>query len=63
LEGKISENNEIIDLKNQDRSKWFGPLVIMGNEAMNKAVEKGEYSTYHYEAAIAVMKQQSQPNI
>lgn len=53
LEGKISADNEIIDLKNQDRSKWFGPLVIMGNESMNRAVEKGEYSTYHYEAAIA----------
>ncbi len=53
LEGKISADNEIIDLKNQDRSKWFGPLVILGNEAMNKAVEKGKYSTYHFEAAIA----------
>ncbi len=53
MEGKLNEENEIIDLKNQDRSKWFGPLVIIGNQAMIKAVESGEYSTYHYEAAIA----------
>ena len=53
LETKVNDQNEIVDLKNQDRSKWFKPLIILGNEFMNKAVENGKYSTFHYEAAIA----------
>jgi len=53
LGSKIDENNEIVDLKNQDRSKWFAPLILMGNAAMNHAVTDENYTTYHYEAAIA----------
>lgn len=53
LDSKVGGNHEIIDLKNQDRSKWYAPLIIMGNNAMNEAVSDGEYSSYHYEAAIA----------
>ncbi len=53
LESKVNAQNEIVDLKNQDRSKWYFPLVAIGNEAMSNAVESGEFSTYHYEAAIA----------
>ncbi|MTI41926.1 sigma-70 family RNA polymerase sigma factor [Fulvivirga lutimaris] len=52
LEAKI-ESNEIIDLKNQDRSKWHLPLIILGNDALNKANEYDDYSLYHLEAAIA----------
>lgn len=47
------EQNEILDLKNQDRSKWHFPLIKLGNDAMNKAVEFNNFSAYHYEAAIA----------
>ena len=54
LDSKINEANEIIDLKNQDRKKWFFPLITLGNEAMNKAVETDVFTSYHYEAAIAV---------
>jgi len=53
IDSKINEKNEIIDLKNQDRSKWYMPLIVLGNDAMNKAVENNEFTTYHYEAAIA----------
>lgn len=53
LDSKVGENQEIIDLKNQDRSKWYAPLIIMGNAAMDEAVTDGIYSSYHYEAAIA----------
>lgn len=53
LETKINDQNEIIDIKNQDRSKWFAPLIVLGNDAMNKATEGSEFSSYHYEAAIA----------
>ncbi len=54
LEAKVNEQNELINLSKQDRSKWHMPLIFMGNEAMNKAVEGiDRFSSYHYEAAIA----------
>ncbi len=53
LPSKTNDQKEIVDLKNQDRSKWFLPLVKMGDEAMFKAVENNEFSSYHFEAAIA----------
>ena len=53
IDSKINEQNEVIDLKNQDRSKWHDPLIRMGHEAMFKAVEGEEFTSYHYEAAIA----------
>ncbi len=54
LDSKVNEKNEIIDLKHQDRKKWYFPLVQLGNEAMNKAVATDIYTSYHYEAAIAI---------
>lgn len=53
LESKINLNNELVDMKEQDRSKWYFPLIQMGNAAMNKALEYDDTSIYHYEAAIA----------
>ncbi|WP_299552594.1 sigma-70 family RNA polymerase sigma factor [Seonamhaeicola sp.] len=53
LESKTNTENELLDLKNQDRSKWYFPLIKLGNVMMNKAVETDEFSCYHYEAAIA----------
>ncbi|CAM1372683.1 RNA polymerase sigma factor [Tenacibaculum xiamenense] len=53
LESKTNEQNEILDLKSQDRSQWSFPLIQLGNAMMNKAVEDDERSCYHYEAAIA----------
>ena len=53
LESKINSKNEIVDLENQDRSKWYMPLIILGNDALNKALEYKDWSQYHYEAAIA----------
>ncbi|WP_418637741.1 RNA polymerase sigma factor [Winogradskyella sp.] len=52
LDAKINTENELMDLKNQDRNKWSFPLIQLGNTMMNKAVENNEFSTYHYEAAI-----------
>ena len=54
LESKISAHGDIIDLRNQDRSKWYFPLIKVGNDAMLRAVEYADFSTYHVEAAIAV---------
>jgi len=53
LDSKIDELNEIIDLRLQDRSKWYFPLIVAGNNMMNLATRDGIYSPYHYEAAIA----------
>lgn len=52
LESKMG-NNEIIDLKHQDRSKWYLPLIILGNDALNKSMQFEDHSIYHIEAAIA----------
>jgi len=53
LDSKINDLNEIIDLRLQDRSKWYFPLIVAGNGMMIEATRSGKYSTYHYEAAIA----------
>lgn len=53
LETKTNTENELLDLKNQDRNQWYFPLIALGNTMMNKAVETPEFSCYHYEAAIA----------
>ena len=53
LESKVSDEMEIIDLRNQDRTKWYFPLVRMGNMAMKTALNYHERTIYHYEAAIA----------
>ena len=53
IESKTNTENELLDLKNQDRSTWYFPLIKLGNTMMHKAVEKSEFSCYHYEAAIA----------
>lgn len=53
LESKISARGEIISLKEQDRSKWHSPLVVLGNHHMEKALGEPFIGSYHYEAAIA----------
>ncbi|WP_029209636.1 RNA polymerase sigma factor [Aquimarina agarilytica] len=53
LESKLTTENEIVDLKNQDRNQWYFPLIELGNSCMFKAVEAPVFSVYHYEAAIA----------
>lgn len=53
LDAKINSENELLDLKHQDRSLWHFPLIELGNTMMNKAVETDDFSCYHYEAAIA----------
>jgi RNA polymerase sigma-70 factor (ECF subfamily) len=53
LDSKINDANEIIDLRKQDRSSWYFPLIAAGNKMMYRATAEGHYSIYHYEAAIA----------
>ncbi|WP_349664652.1 sigma-70 family RNA polymerase sigma factor [Cellulophaga lytica] len=52
LRAKVDENFNSIDLKNQDRSKWYLPLINLGVNALEKANEYPDFSTYHIEAAI-----------
>ena len=53
LETKTNANNELLDLKHQDRNLWYFPLIQLGNTFMTKAVDTSDFSCYHYEAAIA----------
>jgi len=53
LDSKINEANELIDLRFQDRSTYYLPLVFLGHDMMTKATKSGRYTYYHYEAAIA----------
>ena len=52
LESKVV-NGEIIDLRNQNRTKWHLPLIVLGNNALNKAEDYDDFSLYHLEAFIA----------
>ncbi len=53
LPGRVNERNELINLRDQDRSTWHVPLIQMGNSAMQKAMQYEGRSSFHFEAAIA----------
>ena len=53
LESKTSIDYELVDLEEQDRSRWYFPLIKLGHHAMNRALEFTDTSPYHWEAAIA----------
>ncbi len=53
LDSRMNEANELIDLRDQDRSMWYFPLIALGNDAMTRAMEGDDLSKYHFEAAIA----------
>lgn len=52
IDSKILDG-EIIDLKNQDRSKWYLPLIVLGQDSLKTALMYNDRSAYHYEALIA----------
>lgn len=53
LKSRLTSNGELINIKDQDRSLWYAPLILLGHEAMEKAMKTTNLSQYHYEAAIA----------
>ncbi|WP_339715509.1 sigma-70 family RNA polymerase sigma factor [uncultured Kriegella sp.] len=53
LESKLSEDGKIIDLKHQNRSLWYAPLIALGKDSMTKSYQYNEISSYQMEAAIA----------
>jgi len=54
LESKVNEANELVDIENQDRSKWYMPLVDLGSNALMTSYEYNDQSSYAIEAAIAL---------
>lgn len=53
LKSKTDHQNEIVDIREQDRSLWHYPMIEMANRAMYKTQDYDDVSIYHYEAAIA----------
>ncbi|PCJ92672.1 MAG: sigma factor, ECF subfamily protein [Flavobacteriaceae bacterium] len=53
MESKLSASGKIIDLKQQDRSLWYQPLIQLGNDALSTSRGYEEFSSYFLEAAIA----------
>lgn len=53
LDTRLDDNNNIILLKHQDRSKWNRSLISKGFELMEESTEPFEVTVYHLEAAIA----------
>ena len=52
-EARLSPEGSIILLKDQDRSRWFRPLIEKGKFFLEKASEGDSFTEYHIEAAIA----------
>lgn len=53
LESKTGDGG-IIDLRQQDRSRWYKPLIFLGNDALQKSEQFTDESIYHLEARIAL---------
>ena len=53
FESRLTQDHEIILLKDQDRSKWHQPLIEIGNHYFGMASQTSEFTIYHIEAAIA----------
>ncbi|HEV7333297.1 MAG TPA: sigma-70 family RNA polymerase sigma factor [Flavisolibacter sp.] len=54
LKARLDEGGNIILLKQQDRSKWYRPLIQKGFLFLEAATQE-ELSVYHLEAAIAYL--------
>lgn len=53
LDSRKGDNNELILLEYQDRSKWYQPLIQIGHYYYKKSTDTEQFSIYHLEAAIA----------
>lgn len=53
LESKVVDGNILLDLKHQDRSKWYIPLIDLGNSALLNSTTFDDVSVYHFESSIA----------
>jgi RNA polymerase sigma-70 factor (ECF subfamily) len=53
FDSRIGEDNSIILLQKQDRSKWDRELIGMGYHFLNLSASGNQLSVYHIESAIA----------
>ncbi len=53
FDSRVNENNEIILMQEQDRSKWDKELIALGYHFLSEAAEGDALSIYHIESAIA----------
>ena len=53
LYGRVSDEGELLTLKEQDRRKWDRELIQQGIIYLREASSGNELSSYHFEAAIA----------
>ncbi len=52
-EARLDSDGNIILLQQQDRSRWYRPLIERGKVLLEKASEDEQFTEYHLEAAIA----------
>ena len=52
LETKVTDDI-VVELKYQNRKKWYQPLIDIGNNSLQKAASYPTLSSYFYEASIA----------
>ena len=53
IPARRSNDNSLILLEDQDRSKWDQRMIHMANEYMEKAMNSSYFTPYHIEAVIA----------
>jgi RNA polymerase sigma factor (sigma-70 family) len=53
FDSRMGDDNTIILLEQQDRSKWDRELICMGYYYLNRSSSGGQLSVYHIESAIA----------
>jgi RNA polymerase sigma factor (sigma-70 family) len=53
FDSRIDDRGMIVLLKDQERSRWNGDLILKGNEYMNHAASGDVYHDFHIEAGIA----------
>ncbi|MCA4899206.1 MAG: RNA polymerase sigma factor [Bacteroidota bacterium] len=53
VHGRVDQAGNLVQLREQDRTKWNAPLIEQGNFYLNRASQGNEVTPYHLEAAIA----------
>ena len=53
FESRVNDNNELVLLQQQDRSKWNQDLIKIGHAYLDQSATGSELSVYHIESAIA----------
>ncbi|MFM8832259.1 MAG: RNA polymerase sigma factor [Cytophagales bacterium] len=53
VHSRTNESGELVQMREQDRTKWNAPLIEQGNFYLNRSSQGSEVTHYHVEAAIA----------